>query len=86
MLNQTLTSLKVAKTTTVVSGVANLAGLQSLQNQGRFKKLMREFMGGSCPEPTTGEGAGGSGMNDLAYDKRDFVPWVDERDQLGRLI
>lgn len=46
-----------------------------LNNKGQVHKMIQGYLG-----------KGSSNPNIIAHDKRDFVPFVDERDHLGRII
>jgi hypothetical protein len=64
----------------IIAGEKNLKLRDKLNNIGHIRKVLNTFIK-----------KGGSGhcrghVNNLSYDKRVFVPFVDERDHLGRII
>ena len=62
----------------VISGGRNLALFKALRNNGNVKKMTNWFMKQPAAE--------GRRRNVLSYDKREFVPFTEERDHIGRLI
>lgn len=82
MLNKTLRDMKVQTNSKVISGPRNLEHACKLSNQGHIKRLMNSYI----KEDRGLNQAMSISLNDVNYDKREFIPFVDERDQLGRLI
>ena len=64
--------------TQVVSGAKNLENGQRLSNEGHVKRIFKNYVRQNEVLK--------SQTNEVKYDKRCFIPFVDERDQLGRLI
>ena len=62
----------------VISGGKNLELFKELRNQGNVKKMTNWFMKQPAAE--------GRRRNVLSYDKREFVPFTEERDHIGRII
>lgn len=61
----------------MVAGGRNLLSLDRLKSQGNVKRLLCDYMKSQYNN---------SFSNEVNYDKREFVPYKDERDHLGRLI
>lgn len=70
--------MKVNRDTDVISGPRNLLNGEKLNNEGYVKKMLKDFV--KQNEVLKSQ------INEVKHDKRIFVPFVDERDQLGRLI
>eukprot|EP00347_Sterkiella_histriomuscorum_P023671 403333791 len=85
MLNKTMTTLKVQQNSKVISGPGNLQQISKLNNHGHVKRLMNSFIKNDEGLRQAQDIANES-INEVKHDKREFIPFVDERDQLGRLI
>jgi len=62
----------------IISGEKNLDLYKVLKNHGNIKKMTNWYMKKPALE--------GGKRNILSYDKREFVPFAEERDHIGRLI
>ncbi len=78
MLNRTVGEIKFSKNSEVISGAKNLKHDIMLQNKGNVKRLMKDYIKQNLVLM--------SQKNEVKHDKREFIPFVDERDQIGRLI
>lgn len=80
MLSKTLNKLKMQSESEVVSGAKNLELSSKLKNQGHVKRLMHSFMQQDAAISSILSDSTHAKLNELKYDKRAFIPFVDERD------
>ena len=59
----------------IVAGGKAMKRKQNLENNGAMKRLFNGFVRNRVKS-----------TNHVSYDKKDFIPFVDERDHLGNLI
>lgn len=76
MLNKTFLDLKMAKKQEMLIGPKNHNYKRQLQNKGHIKRLLTDYM----------RNAQSGQRNEVSYDKREFIPFAEERDHIGRLI
>lgn len=59
----------------VIAGKRALSKACQLQNTGAMKKILNGYIQNNVPK-----------KNEVAYKKKSFQPFIDERDHLGNLI